>query len=578
MSQVISWLENLSLDAEAGGFAVALGVVCLLQYLVYLAASTRTRRENREIRRGLEQVVDRLGGLESDRVLAEAESRLLRTLGQAETVDEAIGGLLDDLVGEVDPGLAAYFDLTGRSWRLHAARGLSAESQRQASLDKDWPRLLSAAAVVCLESREVRETAFFDALAEGDRKKVSQLMLVRVGAEDHPQGMLVTTRFPPESAPLEGRVQLAQRLADVLANQWLRVASAQGQQAELRLAKELLDLRCLVDQHLGTPVELLEEFLRRVREVTRFDRATLYLASGNRLDTTPLVSTGSRLPRGIADLWKLDEGTLARQGLRGNRLMFFEAADLHALRVRSTMCGAVVGPLIHDSALIGVLCLARSSDEPISQTDRELLRWATDYLRDTILRTVDRAIIEQQARRDALTQLANRHAFDVEIERHVEQAVRTGDQCSLIMLDLDRFKAVNDQHGHPAGDEALRAVARLVQNGVVKTRVTDRPLVARYGGEELAVVLPGVTLDGARRIGEEVVAAVRAATIEHQGLLLRVTISAGVANCPEHGRTAAEVIAAADAALYRAKSGGRDRMEVATDQAAVPPRPVMAAG
>ncbi len=563
MLEVVRWFQELALDGRAGSFAVALGVVCLLQYGAHLWATSRTRRENREIRRELDKVVDRLTCLESDRALAEAESSALRLLAGSSSLEGAVAVLLDYFAAEPEFSFAAYFDVTRRTPRLQASRGLSSSSQRMATLDDEWLRRVTAEAAISLAPGESREGLFFEALAPDDRDKLSQLTLVRVGPAEAPAGVLATTRLPPESASLPGRLELAKRLAAGVAGQLARVATLEVQQEELRLTRELLDLRCLVDQHLGSPVELLEEFLKRVLEATGFDRAVLHLASGNRLDAKPLVNAGAPLPRGIADLWKLDETTLARQGLRGEGLLFYDAADLHALRVRSTMCGAMVGPLVHESTLIGVVCLARQSDAPISAADRELLRWATDYLRDTILRTVDRAIIEQQARRDALTHLANRHTFDREIERHVEQALRTGDQCALIMLDLDRFKALNDKYGHLAGDEALRSVARLVQNGVVRTRVTDRPLVARYGGEELVVLLPGVGADGACRIADEIVAAVREATIEHQGLLLRLTISGGVASCPEHGLTASEVIAAADAALYQAKSNGRDRKEVA---------------
>jgi diguanylate cyclase (GGDEF)-like protein len=247
-------------------------------------------------------------------------------------------------------------------------------------------------------------------------------------------------------------------------------------------------------------------------------------------------------------------------------LQFYAAADLHALRVRSTMCGAFVTALNHDDSLIGVVCLARQVDAPLSQGDRELLRWATDYLRETILRTVDRAMIEQQARRDALTQLANRHSFDREIRKHVEQSVQSNAECSLLMLDVDRFKSLNDRYGHLAGDEVLRNIARTIESCVSRMRSTDRPMVARYGGEEIAVLLPGVPVNGAKRVAEQIVQAVRTSDLEFDGKIICPTISGGIACCPKDGRTPEELIAAADGALYRAKEGGRDRWECAGEQ------------
>jgi diguanylate cyclase (GGDEF)-like protein len=325
-----------------------------------------------------------------------------------------------------------------------------------------------------------------------------------------------------------------------------------------------------VDTHVGTPIELLEEFLRRLATAAGFDRGTLYLATGTRLDPKPLVTIGDGLPRGLADLWKLDEAALARQGLEAAGLMFLAAPDLSALGVRSTMRGALLAPLRHEDSLIGVVCLGRQPDVPLAAADRELLKWGTDYLKDTILRTVDRAIIEQQARRDALTQLANRHTFDREIARQVAESNHSGEACSLIMLDIDRFKRLNDQYGHLAGDEVLRTVARMVQSCVARTRWADRPLVARYGGEELSVLLPGVGLDGAYRVAEDILETVRRKAIEADGRVLRLTISGGVATCPLHAATPSGLIAAADAALYRAKQGGRDRCDVASARRSAP--------
>jgi diguanylate cyclase (GGDEF)-like protein len=285
-----------------------------------------------------------------------------------------------------------------------------------------------------------------------------------------------------------------------------------------------------------------------------------------RLDAKPLVCVGAPLPRGIADLWRLDEASLARKGMQASGLMFLNAGDLHALRVRSTMCGACVAALMQDDTLMGVVCLARQLDAPLGQADRQLLQWATDYLRETMLRTVDRAMIEQQARRDALTQLANRHTFDREIRRQMDDAMASGNDCGLVMLDVDRFKTLNDLHGHLAGDEVLRCVARAVESCVGRMRSTDRPLVARYGGEELAVLLPGVPIHGAKRIAEQIIEAVRATEVRFEDKAIRATISAGIAICPKDGTTPNDLIESADSALYRAKNNGRDRWEAAGEE------------
>jgi diguanylate cyclase len=162
---------------------------------------------------------------------------------------------------------------------------------------------------------------------------------------------------------------------------------------------------------------------------------------------------------------------------------------------------------------------------------------------------------------DGLTGVANRRCFDETIERETGRAVRNGRPLSLIMLDVDFFKAFNDRYGHAAGDACLRSVARTLRN------VLRRPgdMVARYGGEEFAIVLPETDEAGAVRVVNEIEAAVRALAIESGGSSFGVvTLSAGIA-CwrRQHGpATPAWLIEAADAALYQAKTNGRNAFSV----------------
>jgi len=123
-----------------------------------------------------------------------------------------------------------------------------------------------------------------------------------------------------------------------------------------------------------------------------------------------------------------------------------------------------------------------------------------------------------------------------------------------VMIDLDHFKRVNDTHGHPAGDAVLSAVGRTV---LAELREVDA--AGRYGGEELLLVLPGTNLEGAQSAAERVRTAIANLVVTHDDKLLRVTASAGCATLdPQKPRSAAELVQAADAALYAAKEAGRD--------------------
>jgi len=135
--------------------------------------------------------------------------------------------------------------------------------------------------------------------------------------------------------------------------------------------------------------------------------------------------------------------------------------DLSQIGLQGPFNMAVVLPLRYREWIVGRLCLTRRSGGAVNENDRRLIQWGTEFLVDLIARTVDRAAVEQLARLDGLTQLANRHTFDTELDRAIDRANRTGDECALIMLDMDHFKAVNDTHGHLGGDAALATVAGL---------------------------------------------------------------------------------------------------------------------
>ncbi len=167
------------------------------------------------------------------------------------------------------------------------------------------------------------------------------------------------------------------------------------------------------------------------------------------------------------------------------------------------------------------------------------------------------ASLREQAIRDPLTGLFNRRYLQEALEQELARAARENHPVCLVMIDIDRFKRLNDEHGHAAGDGVLQALARLLET---HTRRSD--IVCRYGGEEILVVLPGLTADGAQRRAEEWRERFAGLSFESGGRRLAATFSAGLAAFPEHGRASEAVMAAADRALYLAKASGRNRVVV----------------
>lgn len=175
---------------------------------------------------------------------------------------------------------------------------------------------------------------------------------------------------------------------------------------------------------------------------------------------------------------------------------------------------------------------------------------------------IDEALTALQLRHtaevDALTGALNRRSIDQALSRIFPQAHRQGLPLSVLYIDVDHFKSVNDRMGHAAGDHCLREIARLIGAGLV-----DEDQFGRYGGEEFLVVLPGRQTEMARAIAEQLRLAVEATELRHQERPLRMTVSIGVATMLAQDANPQQLVERADKALYAAKRGGRNRVSVA---------------
>ena len=216
----------------------------------------------------------------------------------------------------------------------------------------------------------------------------------------------------------------------------------------------------------------------------------------------------------------------------------------------------LAAPLMSDGRVIGAIVLSHRTATPWSSTQRRILSGAAVEASSALARAYSHQAAEANASTDALTGLPNRRYFD-EFCGLMARRRRSGDAVGVLMIDIDRFKALNDRHGHATGDEVLRAVG-----GAIVSAVREDDVPARYGGEEFVVLLRNPTPDIAFEVGERVRASVGALDLGRYGIGA-VSVSVGVAVARHVDQPIDQLVAEADRALYRAKRTGRNRVVAA---------------
>jgi len=219
-------------------------------------------------------------------------------------------------------------------------------------------------------------------------------------------------------------------------------------------------------------------------------------------------------------------------------------------------------PMLAQGHALGILHFFRIERDDATMAEPSFLTLA-----ETVANSIGLAIanlrlretLRQQSIRDPLTGLFNRRYLDETLRREILRATRAGSTLGVIMLDIDHFKRFNDTYGHEAGDTVLAALGKFLLN-----QVRGDDIACRYGGEEFTLILPGASLEIVRERAEQLRIGAQSLTMRVNGTQVEtITLSLGVAAAPQYGDTADAVLQAADAALYRAKQGGRNRVKFA---------------
>ena len=352
-----------------------------------------------------------------------------------------------------------------------------------------------------------------------------------------------------------GDEESIEAMARELINNRALLAMLKQQTDELDALKELsinltssLDLPDVLDAVVTEAKRLIEN----TRDVNIFLYKNHKLSFGAALDADGTRNRPWAKPRTNGLTY-----TVARHG----ETMIVEDMNNHPLfyNVPAHWSGSIIGiPLKVGDTVVGVMNLSRSTVGGFSSSELRLLSLLSDQAAVAISNASLHQMISRQAYSDTLTGLPNRRALDERLEEEVASARRNNFSFAVVMMDLDGFKAVNDTYGHAVGDDVLRLVFSQMARGV---RTTD--FLARYGGDELTLILSQTELSSVQIVSEKIIEGMKKFKYRlPDGRRLRLGISGGIALFPLHARSGPDLLRAADAALYRAKKYRRGTFEV----------------
>ncbi len=313
----------------------------------------------------------------------------------------------------------------------------------------------------------------------------------------------------------------------------------------LALTRLLADERTLDDALRATTDAALE--------VLPCNHASLRLFDDSRHELLSTARSGTASEAPPAQ-FRAGEGVLGFVADTGKAALVEDTADDARFAARLTgfsVRSLVAVPLVASGHVVGVLSASSPSPRRFSERHRELAQ----LLANCTVPAIETARLAHLSVTDDLTHAYNYRVLSPRLREEIGRAARYGDPLTVLMMDLDHFKLVNDRYGHAAGDDVLRAFAERV-----RAEVRQPDVLIRRGGEEFLLLMPSTTAGDAFAVAERIRQRVAAKPIDTEAGPVELTVSIGVATWME-SESAAQLEARADAALYRAKGGGRDRVE-----------------
>ncbi|MFH2101784.1 MAG: sensor domain-containing diguanylate cyclase [Chloroflexota bacterium] len=367
--------------------------------------------------------------------------------------------------------------------------------------------------------------------------------------------LILTTQDIPDELEKE---QLTKRLIEAIADNGQLLTTIRHQASELDALRR-------ITLNLTSSLELQEVLSAVVAEAMRLvhnaNDAHIFLYNSQEDKLTFGAALDVNGQRDVPYAVPRPDG-LTHKVARSGKSIVINNIAAHPLYTehQKKRTGSIIGlPLLVGSRVVGVMNMARTTVGPFSQSEIRLLSLLADQAAIAIVNARLHRAVALQARIDVLTGLPNRRALDERLEEEIIHAHKTKRPLTVIMMDLDGFKSINDTYGHDTGDIILRTVA---QSLLQTLRATD--YLARYGGDEMTLILPNTTLSQCQVVVDKILEHMQSLSIPiPDGKKVSMALSGGIAQYPKHASTAPGMLRAADEALYRAKRHQRGAFLIA---------------
>jgi diguanylate cyclase (GGDEF)-like protein len=561
---------GLELIQSAGGFAAGslarLGLGAALLAAFQVSFHFLFLRERRRLQRivaeydQLRETAKHFGRREEDRMEPElgahsSEARMMRLINAAEERDTHMGRLLNLARRALEAQTVTFFEREGNHFVFRGAAEGGPKVDRKVKI-RVGEGLIGGAA-------KMRKAVLMKNLAKGRHRvpylcsegRVLSLMSVPVVEEGVVRGVLVADHAEEEQfsrADLEVFEGFAVEVNLLLENS--RSSWRDRRSASMETVSAIS--KALMSSTL-TLREILETLVEEVKGEVPYDQCAVFLVDPGSRRLVLHAQRGFLFPKGAQISFPMDKGLPGHILTHGQPLLFSKVKEGQVVpgytgieKMRSFM-GI---PLKFQEELEGVLIFASAELGKFTSYQKEIL----DILVNQALAQISNAILHEKVERasltDGLTGLFNHRHFQERLSLELKRSLRQGQPVSLLLLDIDHFKRLNDDYGHPFGDEVLIGISAKLSH-----LARDIDLVARYGGEEFVVVLGNTGRRDCRKVAERIRKEVEALSFDYEGEAVKATVSVGGATVPEDGKAKEELIRHADQALYQSKHSGRNR-------------------